>query len=170
MKGIVKLGVTLFVVCAIAAGSLAFFADLTAEPIAAQVAVEQRDALKRVAPLATEFTEAEKGRRWDALGSGASVGRVLAVQAKGYGGPIGIMVGMGNDGKITGVRILTQTETPGLGNKIATEGFLGQFVGKTPEQLWLKKDRSAGAIDAIAAATISSRAVTNALRTATEGQ
>lgn len=170
MKGIVKLGITLFLICSLAAGSLAFVTGFTAGPIAEQARREQQEALKRVAPAATEFREAGVNR-WEATSSAGKVGDVLAVTAKGYGGPISMVVGIDADRKVTGVRVLLQSETPGLGNKIATEGFLQQFVGKTAEQLRLKKDNaSIGAIDAIAAATISSRAVTNALRAAASGQ
>jgi Na+-translocating ferredoxin:NAD+ oxidoreductase subunit G len=168
MRDVVRLGAILFLVCAVAAGSLAFFADITAKPIAEQARVEQQEALKRVAPDATAFTEIAPGKRWGATNSGATIGEVLAVDAKGYGGPIKMMVGLDASGRLTGVRVLSQTETPGLGNKISTDGFLAQFVGKTQAELRIKKD--GGSIDAISAATISSRAVTNALRSATSGR
>ena len=166
MKGMVRLGVILFAVCALAAGSLAFFADITEEPIARQLELETQDALRRVAPTATDFRVVEEGSRWEALRSGETVGRVLAITTKGYGGPIRLIAGVGGDGKLTGVRVVSQTETAGLGNKIATEPFLRQFVGLGTGELWLRKDNSQGGVDAIAAATISSRAVTNALRAA----
>lgn len=170
MKSIVKLGVTLFVVCALAAGSLAFFYSLTEKPIARQRELETQDALTKVAPEATEFRVVEKDAIWEALKDGSSVGRVLAIKAKGYGGPIGMVVGIGADGRLTGVRVVSQTETPGLGNKVSTEPFLRQFVGLGSQDLWLRKDSSQGKVDAISAATISSRAVTAALRAAAGGQ
>ena len=140
---------------------------LTKEPIARQLELETQEALKRVAPEATDFVPVAAGKSWDALQSGTRVGTVLAVKAKGYGGPISIILGLDGDEKITGVRVVSQTETPGLGNKVASEGFLRQFVGLKAEELWLKKDKpSQGGVDAIASATISSRAVTGALREA----
>lgn len=166
MKGIVKLGVTLFLICSIAAGSLAFVADFTAGPIAAQARLEQEDALKKVAPAATEFREAGDNR-WEATSSAGTIGEVLAVTAKGYGGPISLVVGIDAERKVTGVRVTRQSETPGLGTKVAEDGFLSAFVGKGMGQLKLRKDDAAhGAIDAVAAATISSRAVTDAVRLA----
>jgi len=170
MKGVVKLGVILFVVCALAAGSLAFFADLTEEPIARQALLEQQDALRKVSPRATEFAEVEKGKRWEARDASGPVGEVLAVTAKGYGGPIGMMMGLDTEGKVTGVRVLRQTETAGLGAKVGSENFLGQFVGKSSAELWLRVDSSQGTIDALTAATITSRAATNALRSAAGGR
>jgi electron transport complex protein RnfG len=174
MKGVVKLGVTLFVVCALAAGSLAFFADLTEEPIARQALLEQQEALRKVSPRATEFaeveTEVEKGKRWEARDSAGPVGEVLAVTAKGYGGPIKMMMGLDTEGKVTGVRVLQQTETAGLGAKVGSESFLGQFVGKSSAELRLRVDSSQGTIDALTAATITSRAATDALRSAAESR
>jgi electron transport complex protein RnfG len=65
------------------------------------------------------------------------------------------------------VQVLSHTETPGLGAKITTDAWTGQFTGKTRDQAALKKD--GGAIDAISAATISSRAVTRAVHDAMGG-
>jgi len=169
MKGIIRLGVTLFLVCAIAAGGLSFVADFTAKPIAEQARREQQDALKLVAPRASEFTEVANGR-WEATAAGASVGRVVAVKAKGYSGPIALAIGIDPEGKVSGVRVLSQTETPGLGAKVASLSFLSQFVGKAGAALALRKDdAAAGGVDAVAAATISSRAVSRAVRAAVEG-
>jgi electron transport complex protein RnfG len=64
-------------------------------------------------------------------------------------------------GAITGVQVLEHTETPGLGAKITTAAWTDQFKGKTRDEVALKKD--GGSIDAIAAATISSRALTRAI-------
>jgi Na+-translocating ferredoxin:NAD+ oxidoreductase subunit G len=170
MKGIVKLGAILFSVCSIAAGLLAFFADFTAEPIAEQAKREEQEALTKVAPTATEFREAGDGK-WEALSTSGKVGDVISVKAKGYGGPIAMVAGIDGNRKVTGVRVITHTETAGLGAKVTGEAFLGQFVGKTASQLRLKKDDGAsGTIEALSAATISSRAVTEALRAALSAQ
>ena len=67
------------------------------------------------------------------------------------------------------MQVLSHTETAGLGAKITTAAWTGQFKGKTRDQVVLKKDDAAGAIDAISAATISSRAVTRAIHDAMGG-
>jgi electron transport complex protein RnfG len=92
-----------------------------------------------------------------------------AVTNEGYGGPIEIVIGM-NENKITGVMIKSSSETPGLGANASvveygeTEPwFLAQFKDLEPGQVRLKKDDPTGSIDAITAATITSRAVTNAV-------
>jgi electron transport complex protein RnfG len=177
-----KLIFILFLVCGIAAGSLAFVNAATKEPIAKYAAIEREEARKRVFPDADEFYESESYDEWTAqkldeksgsvfewtaTESGVPAGYVFQTSIQGYSGPIKLIFGADLDGTVTGLRILSHTETPGLGAKITTENFLRQFAGKTADQLILKKDDpSKGALDAISAATISSRAVTRAVREA----
>ncbi|HSV91820.1 MAG TPA: FMN-binding protein, partial [Desulfobacterales bacterium] len=71
-----------------------------------------------------------------------------------------LVYGVDASGALTGVQVLEHTETPGLGAKITT-AWIDQFKGKTRDEVALRKD--GGAIDAIAAATISSRAVARAI-------
>jgi Na+-translocating ferredoxin:NAD+ oxidoreductase subunit G len=170
MKGAIRLGLILFFVCFISAGLLALVNSFTRGPIAEQARREQQEALAAVAPSATEFSETAAGR-WDALASGQKVGEALSFTAKGYGGPISLMTGLDLEGSVTGVAVISQTETAGLGTRITEPRFLDQFIGKTARQIRLKKDDPAnGAIDAITSATISSRAVTNALRGALDAR
>ncbi len=174
-----KLIVTLFLVCGIAAGSLAFVNAATREPIARYAAIEREEARKKVLPDADEFSESESYDEWTAqkldeksgsvfewkaVKNGAPEGSVFQTSIQGYSGPIKLIFGVDMKGAVTGLRILSHTETPGLGAKITTDGFLQQFRGKTAGELVLKKDDpSKGALDAISAATISSRAVTKAV-------
>ena len=81
---------------------------------------------------------------------------------KGYGADIELMVGFEKDAKtVVCYRKLVASETPGLGSKLATPEFSAQFAGKDAETLKVKKD--GGEIEAIAAATITSRAVCRAV-------
>jgi electron transport complex protein RnfG len=177
-----RLIITLFLVCGIAAGSLAFVNAATKEPIAKYAAIEREEAQKKVFPDADEFSESQSHDEWTAqkldekagsvfewtaMKNGAPVGSVFQTSIQGYSGPIKLIFGVDMEGVVTGLRILSHTETPGLGAKITTDGFLRQFSGKTADQLILKKDDpSKGALDAISAATISSRAVTKAVHKA----
>ena len=86
-----------------------------------------------------------------------AVGYAFMTNGKGYGGKIGILVGLEIDRTLRGIRIIAHQETPGLGSKITKTDFLGQFAGLVPDQLLLARD--GGAVDAITGATISSRAV-----------
>ena len=96
---------------------------------------------------------------------GSPYGLVVAVTPRGYGGPIELMVGIRQDGRVAAVRVLGQSETPGLGTKVTERGFLDQFRGaKTGERLAVNKD--GGRINAVAGATISSRAVTQGVNVA----
>ena len=98
--------------------------------------------------------------------SGEVLGYAAAAEAQGYGGKVQLMVGMDARGQeIIGMKIVQQSETPGLGSRIEEPEFLQQFVGRTPENVRLE---GANSIQAITGATISSTAVVNATRNAAE--
>lgn len=97
---------------------------------------------------------------------GKLIGYVLFTKGKGYSSIIEIMLGLDIEFKVVGLKIVSQTETPGLGTRIMENSFLRQFIGKAAQKIALKKD--AGEIDAITGATISSRAVTKTINNAIE--
>jgi electron transport complex protein RnfG len=107
---------------------------------------------------------------FDCLKNGESIGvAVQSYSTSGFGGKIDVMVGFLPDGTITKTVILKHDETPGLGDKmdVAKSNFPKQFWNKnigdlqTNNKLQVKKD--GGKIDAITAATISSRAFCDAI-------
>ena len=173
VKDILKIAAILFVVCGLAAGALSFVNLATKDRIAAFAEEERVAAFKKIFPAAESFTErapaASDGgvTEWDAVAGGRTVGRVQLLKPMGYSGTIRLVYGVDAAGALTGVQVLEHTETPGLGAKITTAAWTGQFKGKARDQVALKKD--GGAIDAIAAATISSRAVTRAIHDAMAG-
>lgn len=143
MPKIVKLGVILMVVCIISAGLLAFVYLITQPKIDQNTKLTLKSAEREVLPT---------------LGKGKTV----LVSPRGYGGPIEMLVGIDEKGRVSGVKILNQRETPGLGANIVKPEFLKQFVGKSvSDPLIPKKD-----IDAITGATISSRGVCEGVREA----
>jgi electron transport complex protein RnfG len=85
---------------------------------------------------------------------------------KGFSGHIEIMAGFLPDGTINNVVVLNHKETPGLGTKMAEPEFSDQFDGKHPSDFNLKVKKDGGDVDAITAATISSRAYCDALQRA----
>jgi electron transport complex protein RnfG len=93
---------------------------------------------------------------------GEKAGYAFMASGSGYGGNIDIMVGLDSGFGIKGVSILSQTETPGVGNKITESSFTDQFKGLSASDIALKSE--GGKIDAITGATISSRAVVDAIR------
>jgi electron transport complex protein RnfG len=85
---------------------------------------------------------------------------------KGFSGHIELMVGFRTDGTINNISILEHKETPGLGSKMTEPKFLTQFLGKNPDNFSLKVKKDGGSVDAITAATISSRAFCDAMQRA----
>ena len=86
---------------------------------------------------------------------GEHVGYAVTVAPAGYGGEISMLVGIDAVGRVTGVVILSHSETPGLGSKVTGESWLSeQFVGTDG------KGTVGNGVDAISGATISSKAVT----------
>jgi len=164
MPDLLKMVLVLFVACGFSAGSLAVVNLVTKEPIANWEQKQKQEALREVFASADEFKETTPNRVWEARSQGQPVGHVFMSETPGYSGPIVMMFGLASDDTLTGFKVLGQTETPGLGAKIIQERFSGQFKGKRPEQIALRKDSpDKGQIDAITAATISSRAVTRAV-------
>jgi len=88
---------------------------------------------------------------------------VQAVSPQGYGGNIEILAGFSPEGDILGVKVLKHTETPGLGSKLTNSEFLNQFTGKNPETYRLAVKKDGGDVDSLTAATVSSRAFSDAL-------
>ncbi len=165
MRDFVKMISVLFITCGLAAGSLALVNMVTRERIALWDKQRKEAALKAIFAGADEFKEVNPGATWEVWSAGEKKGTAFLIQQQGYSGPISLMFAVDGAGAVTGLEVLGHTETPGLGAKIITTVFRDQFKGKTATQLQLKKDSPQdGRVDAITGATISSRAVTRALR------
>jgi electron transport complex protein RnfG len=96
-------------------------------------------------------------------------GVAFETSRKGYSGEIRLLLGIDENGKLLGVRVLKHTETPGLGDKIEVNRndwitrFTGLSLGNPPDAQWaVKKD--GGPFDQFAGATITPRAVVNGIR------
>ncbi|MCA0131564.1 RnfABCDGE type electron transport complex subunit G [Winogradskyella alexanderae] len=85
---------------------------------------------------------------------------------KGYNGLIKIMAGFKPDGSIQNIEVIEQKETPGLGTKLKNNSFLKQFRGQNPSVFNLDVSKDGGDVDAIAGATISTRAFNESLKMA----
>lgn len=164
MKKTLFLVASLTAISAVCAGVLAYVNKLTEDPIAATKAANETRAAMEVMPGGVAKVEkladgAFVGR--DA--SGAAAGYAVAGRdAGGYGGDIELMVGFEKDRKtVVAYRKLLAAETPGLGMKLVSPEFAGQFAGKDATSLKVTKD--GGEIEAITSATITSRAVCNAI-------
>ena len=143
MGKILKLAFILAVFCIISAGSLAFIYMFTQPKIDLNRKLSYDLSVKEVLP---------------------QPGKAVSVSSRGYSGPINMLIGIDKSGKIVGIKILSQTETPGLGANVVKPKFLNQFIGKTGnDPIEPRKD-----IDAITGATISSRAVCSGVKQALE--
>ena len=95
---------------------------------------------------------------------GDLLGAVLNVTStEGYGGDISFSMGILKDGTVSGIQILSISETAGLGMRAKEESFYGQFAGKNAEKFSYTKTGASAEdeIDAISGATITTRAMTN---------
>lgn len=167
MKKILGLVASLTVISAVCAAVLAYVDSLTRDPIAQMLVKKTQEAAKAVMPDGVEsIEEAHAGEARYFVGKSAS-GETLGYAVKGkdpggYGGDVVLMVGFAADKKtVVRYRTLEAAETPGLGMKLNTPEFAGQFSGKAGDSLRVKKD--GGEIDAITSATITSRAVCGAI-------
>jgi electron transport complex protein RnfG len=177
-KKIIKLGLVLFTVTAITGMILGVVNEITAEPIRRTQARLREEALAGALPEAEEFTEVEVASGADPIlkdvqegkNGGATAGYCVTVAPSGYGGPVEIVVGITESGKLRAIRILSQSETPGLGAKAPLPDFSGQFENKDGNELTVVKGKATAPdqIQAISGATITSNAVTLGVNTALE--
>jgi electron transport complex protein RnfG len=178
MRDIAKTTVPLFIICICTGLCLAFVNHVTKGPIEARAKQDIEEKKKAVLPAAQSFEKIAKTELADGSGliieaskgtdGGKTAGYVFIAEPKGYGGAMIVTIGIDAAGKITGVKLGDNKETPGLGTKAGEEPFITQFSGKTvSEQITLvKKPPSGNQIQAISGATISSRAITAAVQAA----
>lgn len=167
----------LTLIAVVSAAGLGFVYELTKEPIALSVLNRKLNAIREVVP---EFTnnpndemfrlptgEGDSLEIYPAKNNGETVGyAVNSYTNNGFSGYFSVMAGFRPDGSITGISVLEHKETPGLGTKMAEPAFKEQFTGRNPGESILKVKKDGGNIDAITAATISSRAFCEAVQRA----
>ena len=160
---ILRLALTLLLITALAAAALAYVNSITKDAIAENQMAKTRKALAEVLPGAEKMDIIDNGSGivkavYAPDASSAVQGwAVLVAPGSGFGGEIRMMVGISQEGKITGISIITHGETPGLGAVAAAqtpagENFRDSFTGDSGE---LTLDE----IDALSGATITSKAV-----------
>ena len=100
---------------------------------------------------------------------GHFIGAAIRTSEDGFSSKVELMVGILANGNINKVSVLSQQETPGLGANMVNDKFKNQLNGKNPASFTLKVKKDGGDVDAITAATISSRAFTKAVDNAVKG-
>ncbi len=176
MKEIVKLGLMLFLISAVAAAALGYVNAATKEPIEDSKRVEETKTRKILLTEADSFeelavqnsdqypivSEIYKGTKGDDL-----CGYIFKTIPKGYGGQVEVLTGITLDGTIAGVDIGSNNETPGLGAKASENQFKGQYKGKGTLLNVIKSGTpKEDEISAISGATITSEAVTGGVNEA----
>ena len=158
---------------------LAWVNELTKEPIAQANAKALSDAVNLVVPGFDNNPIAEKKMQevdgvqyavYPATKGGEYIGAAVEASAMGFGGELKVLVGFDAEGKLYNYSVLQHAETPGLGSKMQewfrTEGTDRSVLGSDLSQGPLQVKKDGGTVDAITAATISSRAFLDAINRA----
>ena len=174
--GIIKLGATLMVYATVACVGLAFVYAATKTVIEQRSQADLEAALKELFPDADSFGDLEGaiqnpaaavtfGAQYEVRQGGGVIGAAITATGSSYGGPATVLVGVDTGGRISGVKIMEISDTPGLGANASSPGyfvdkaagitFYGQFAGKSAVDRFEAK----GDVIAITAATITSRSI-----------
>jgi electron transport complex protein RnfG len=183
MKNMVKLGVILAVYSTIACVGLAFVYTGTMAVIAERQKADLESSLKDLFPAGDAFEDitgslksadasVSFANEYLVKAGSAPIGVAIRAVGKSYGGPTTILVGVGADRKVAGVKIMENKDTPGLGANAASPNyfvdrkskttFTGQFKGKSIED----KFEVRGDVIAITASTITSKAIAGVVKAA----
>ena len=170
----------LFCITLISSAGVGLVNMITVDPIAEAKAKAVNDAVLAVLP---EFDEKQSTeleidampiKVYTATAAGQTVGYAVETMTKsGFSGVVKLMVGFAPTGEVLNVNVIQQAETPGLGTKMCDEGnpLISSIQGQKLEskklvdgRLAVKKD--GGDVEALTAATISSRAYVDAVNRA----
>jgi electron transport complex protein RnfG len=184
---VIKLGLILFVISAVAACLLALTNYVTEGTIAAMNEQSNIEARQEVLPEATSFEQVSDSDLADIISAaGIASADVLpeayvgmngseivgytfkTIPGTGFSGDIEMLTGIAADGTISGITILTMNETPGLGANATNPEFKDQYQGLSAEEdVAVSKTGATGnEIQAMTGATITSRAVTDGVHIA----
>lgn len=162
MKEMLRYGLILAFICMIASGLLATVNMFTAPRIIAAAQAEEEASLKEVMPAADRFEAVKDSAGQELLyykafdKQGKMTGVVFKASGKGYSSVIQTLAGMFPDGSLSAIKVVSLSETPGLGMRVTEDKFTGQFKGAFGTEL--------SGVQAITGATISSRAVIDSVK------
>lgn len=163
MRDIIRLSLTLAIVGIVSAAILTAFYNLTDPIITARQEEDYRNALEEFFPGFDSFdTENLDEGQFDLIfdDDGELMGVMATAIAMGYDGEIRFNLAVSEEGEIIGVRVVSHTETPGIGDVIERDSFKEQFIGKSFEDpITAGQD-----VDIITGSTVSSAAMINAIR------
>ena len=165
-QAIFRIAMPLTAICIAAALMLAAVNALTAPVIKQNDAAEKENAVLALFPDAEGaalYCETDGAEIYYAYRGGELLGCSLGLSENGFGGAIQMMVAVNADRSVRGVRILSMSETPGVGSKTNSDAFLSRFTGEGPFTVGKN-------LDAVSGATISSRAIARGVNRALELQ
>ncbi|MCH4073009.1 RnfABCDGE type electron transport complex subunit G [Pseudoramibacter sp.] len=185
VKHVIHVALVLLIISAVAAALLGFTNSITKAKIAQQEKQTNIEARQKVLKKADKFTEiknikavAKKAAKsnsgivneaYKGYKNGQLVGYTVKVSPKGYGGEVELLFGYDTSGKTTGITVISNSETAGLGARCVEPSFQKQFYGLSANNTYtVAKHGSKSSptqIEALAGATITSRAVTLGLNT-----
>lgn len=183
MRDIVKLAVFLLITSGVAGLGVGYVNTLTGPLIEEQILKAKIASFKEVYPQSDEvkdetanYLKPDKKSLLKevniAYRKGAPAGALYTVETKGYSGPITLLAGFDiASGRLTAIKVLSQTETPGLGAKAKDKFFQDRFRDKnatTPLEVSKLAPVKENQIQAITASTITSKAVTKGVNAARE--
>jgi electron transport complex protein RnfG len=176
LKHIIKPAFSLLVIAAISTAALALVRGITLEPIENQRKITQERVKIEVLPQASGFREISVVKSgsivsiFEGLNENELVGYVLELAPSGYSGAIHMMVGISAiENKLAGMRVMKHTETPGLGSLATEEKFYRKYDGRDLVPIRVVRTNAAeNEIETITSATITTRAITNAVNEAIE--
>lgn len=167
---IFHVGFVLFAITAVSALILAAVNSFTAPIIERNNKLTQENAMRAVLPGAVAFEKVDydvnESSCVSEIYSAGDAGVAVKAEPNGYGGAITLMVGIDAEYKVTGVEVISQSETAGLGANCTKDEFKKQFIGKTENITVVKNGADDNEIDAITSATITSKAVTKGVNEA----
>ncbi len=170
-NSVLKMVLTLVVIAVVSAGAMSYVNKITAPIIAQRDAQKLQNALGEVlkADGFSVISETESLTVYEAVTAGEISGYCIVNLSAGYGGDLKIMTGVDLNGAVTGVSILSHSETAGLGANADKPEFKEQYKGKTSEISVSKTKASENEIKALSGATVTSEAVTKAVNEAIAG-
>ncbi|WP_396136389.1 RnfABCDGE type electron transport complex subunit G [Clostridium sp. SHJSY1] len=165
---IIKVAINLILACLTSGLIIGVIYFITAPIAAEKNEMLTQQAMKDLVKDADDFKEVPNKTEWYAAEkAGQVIAYVVPTESKGYGGAIKMLVAVSIDGKVIDYNILSSNETPGLGENASKDSFRSQFNGKQLDDLSVVKDPSNEKnIQAMTGATITSKAVTGAVKDA----
>lgn len=163
-KFIINITVKLLIICTVTALLLSCVNALTKDKIAQNFSNEKTAAIESIFPkftLSEPIEPAPNGisALYVIYSSSEKIGYAAELKPMGFGGEMTVMAGVNANGEIVGVKLISHSETPGLGNRVGDAEHLSQYTGKNSKSIQ-------NGIDVITGSTISSNAIRDAVEKA----